>query len=334
MEDRSAHLKFPEGDEGFAAGQQAESAEPDRCFLGSEVSPENVTVAIPTLNEAEALGRVLDELLEEGYRNILVIDGYSDDGTPDVARARGVKVVFQHGAGKAGAVKTALEHVSTPYVLFMDGDYTYDPRDIKRLLLHAGGYDEVIGVRKASENIPLLHRLGNKIINFTFRLLLGANLSDVCSGMYLVRTETLRGFELEGRGYSVEVELAAYVSSNGRVTEVPIGYRKRLGRSKLNSFRDGLSILASIIKLAWTYNPVFLAALAASLLLIPGILITGWALYVRYVEGVWPTGSAWLGMILLMIGLQGLILAVFALLIKSMEKRILRLLRDMQNNRR
>ena len=74
-----------------------------------------------------------------------------------------------------------LEYVDTPYMLVMDGDYTYDPKDIKHMLLHAANYDEIIGVRSGSENIGWLHRLGNKLINFTFNLLLSARLSYVCS---------------------------------------------------------------------------------------------------------------------------------------------------------
>ncbi|MEM0041604.1 MAG: glycosyltransferase family 2 protein, partial [Candidatus Korarchaeum sp.] len=109
------------------------------------ISKEQVTVVLPTLNEESAIGRVIDELLQEGYNNILVVDGYSTDKTVEIARGKGVKVIFQKGRGKAGAIRTAIEVVNTPYILFMDADYTYDPRDIGRLLRYAG-YDEVIGM--------------------------------------------------------------------------------------------------------------------------------------------------------------------------------------------
>jgi len=65
----------------------------------------------------------------------------------------------------------------------MDGDHTYNPKDIKKMLLHANKYDEIIGRRTNIENIPILPKLGNKIINSTFNLLLGTSLKDVCSGM-------------------------------------------------------------------------------------------------------------------------------------------------------
>ncbi|MEM1914607.1 MAG: glycosyltransferase [Candidatus Nezhaarchaeales archaeon] len=163
------------------------------CEEVVDASPNLVTVVIPTLNEAEAVGKVIDELKSEGFTNILVVDGYSNDGTPQIAMERGAKVIFQHGGGKAGALRTAVEHVRTQYMLVMDGDYTYNPKDIKRLLAHAARYDEVIGARDP-KNISWLHRIGNKAINFLFRLLLGANLTDVCSGMYLLRTEAVKHY--------------------------------------------------------------------------------------------------------------------------------------------
>ncbi len=91
---------------------------------------DKITVVIPTLNEREAIGRVIEEVKKNDYTKIMVVDGYSTDKTAEIAHSSGAKVVFQHGVGKAGAVKTAIELVDTPYMVFIDGDYTYDPRDI------------------------------------------------------------------------------------------------------------------------------------------------------------------------------------------------------------
>ncbi|MFQ5951753.1 MAG: glycosyltransferase family 2 protein, partial [Candidatus Geothermarchaeales archaeon] len=60
-------------------------------------------MVIPTLNEGEAIGHVLDELLAEGYPNVLVVDGYSTDDTVAVTRERGIPVVHQNGNGKGDA---------------------------------------------------------------------------------------------------------------------------------------------------------------------------------------------------------------------------------------
>ena len=76
-----------------------------------------VTVVVPTLNETEAIGKVIDEIRECGFKKILVVDGYSTDDTVKIAKEKGVKVVFQYGEGKAGAIRTAIDLVDTPYML-------------------------------------------------------------------------------------------------------------------------------------------------------------------------------------------------------------------------
>ena len=296
----------------------------------TSASPDDLTVVIPTLNEREAIGLVLDELRQEGYKNLLVVDGYSTDGTPDIAREKGALVIFQHGAGKAGAIKTALEHVKTPYMLVMDGDYTYDPKDIKRLLAHAPNYDEVIGARAGRHNMGRLHRLGNWVINRVFNALFGTGLSDVCSGMYLVRTEALKGVELGSRGFGVEVEIAAHMCTYGRVTEVPISYRPRIGSKKLRSFRDGIAILATIFSLARAYNPMLLFSSLAAALAVPGALLTLWQLYLRYAYGTWSLGTAWLGLVLLVVGLQGFTAATISIMLRRVERRMLQAIRRVE----
>jgi len=124
-----------------------------------------------------------------GYSRILVVDGYSTDRTVEIAKLRGVQVVGQHGKGKTGAVLVARDIVDTQYFLLMDGDYSYDPRDIDRFVVHAAKYDHIIGFRpRGSPNISVTHRLGNWVLTSTFNILMGSNIPDVACGMYLMRT--------------------------------------------------------------------------------------------------------------------------------------------------
>jgi len=289
------------------------------------VSRDEVTVVLPVLNEEKAIGSVIDELRDAGFEKILVVDGYSTDSTVKIALARGVKVVSQHGSGKGGAVKTGIELVETPYLVVMDGDHTYDPKDIVKLLTHAENYDLVIGARINRENIPLLHRLGNWIICLVFGVLMGKPLSDVCSGMYLLKTSAARTLQLESRGFNVEVEIAGQCHGNGTVTEVPVTYRKRVGKGKLSTWTTGLLILRSILTLSWTYNPVFMLSSIASLLAVPGAVLLLWELALRYAygSGAWSEGRVWLGLFLLVTGLNAFTLAVLSLLLRRIERRII-----------
>jgi predicted transcriptional regulator len=283
---------------------------------------EKVTVVIPTLNEAEAIGEVIREVKTEGYERILVLDGYSTDRTPHIADASGAKVVYQHGSGKAGAVKTAIERVETPYILFMDGDCTYDPKDIWRLLNHNERYSHVIGARDR-RHIPRLHRLGNWAISEVFSLLFAVRATDVCSGMYLLETEEARNYRLEDAGFIAEIELAAQSASTESLAEVPISYRPRVGRRKLSTWRHGLAILSAAFRLARRYNPILLYSGLAGFSIIPAALVLGWVAFELLTRDVWHLGWALVGIMLLLVAAQAFTLASVSILTKHTEKRLI-----------
>ncbi len=293
----------------------------EKCLL------RKVTVVIPTLNEGKAIGKVIEEVIGEGVprENILVVDGGSTDGTVEKAKEKGVGVVLQEGRGKADAIRTALKHVRTEYVLVMDGDYTYPAKHIPQLIGKAcdDGLDEVIGFRaKGRGNIPLINRFGNWVLMKIFNLLFGTKLRDVLSGMYVVRKGALEDALFETKGFSVEVELAAHIAStSGKIGEVPIEYRRRIGRSKL-SIIDGLKIGLDIVLLAWRYYPVFFIFAIGALLLIPGLVLGGWVAYHYFFTGVKYYVKGLVAIALTLAGFQSLLLAVLSLYLKRWEQRL------------
>jgi hypothetical protein len=113
-------------------GQRFRRLQPERFVV-----PKQVSIVIPTLNEKEGIGKVIDDPKREGFERILVVDGYSDVGTAVIAESRGPIVIHQHGPGKARALSTAIEAVDTPYLLVMDGDDFYNAADAMRFLEHA-----------------------------------------------------------------------------------------------------------------------------------------------------------------------------------------------------
>ncbi|MEM0109712.1 glycosyltransferase family 2 protein [Desulfurococcus sp.] len=287
----------------------------------------DVTVLIPTLNEAAAIGRVIDEVLEVGVPagNILVVDGGSNDGTVNIARSRGVRVVLQEGRGKAMAVKTGLKHVETRFVVVMDGDYTYPAKYIPVLVSRLGGgeCDLVIGVRllgKGSQK-PLF-RLGNRAITFVFNTLFGAGLRDVLSGMYAAESGKLRQVGYEMHGFSVESEIAAHFASTGTVCEELIEYRPRLDpRSKKLRVPHGFKIAWDIVRLTWRYNPAFFIFGLGALLLIPGLALGAYVAYHYFYTGINYYVKGLVAIMLTLAGFQSLIAAILALYLKRAEKR-------------
>jgi dolichol-phosphate hexosyltransferase len=298
---------------------------PDRL-----VTPKDVSVVIPTLNEKEGIGKVIDELKAVGFERILVVDGYSDDGTTGIAESKGAETIHQHGPGKAGALITAIDAVVTPYLLVMDGDDTYKATDALRLLEHAGDFDEVIGARrKGKGNIPFINRIGNWMISKTFKLFFDLPITDVLSGMYLLRTETAKQIGITSTSFDVEVDIAASLASTGRITEVPITYGDRLGTQKLKA-RDGGRIISTLFWMAYYYNSVLLYAGMVSLAAIPGAAILSWALYEKLVTNIWHGGYALVGVLLILFAAQGLGAGIGSLQTKRSENRILRELRQVR----
>jgi dolichol-phosphate mannosyltransferase len=117
--------------------------------------------------------------------------------------------------------------------------------------------------------MSFLHRYGNKIITKLFNNLMGTSLSDLCSGMYVVRTKALQSIDLSSTGFDVEAEIAAQIASLGRITEVPINYRSRLGKQKLSTWRHGYKIVKSIFRLGKLYNPSTFYSILSKSIMIP-----------------------------------------------------------------
>jgi dolichol-phosphate hexosyltransferase len=302
------------------------------------ISKEDLTIVLPALNEEEAVLKVLEELATNGFHKVLLVDGYSTDRTLEMLKEYSIPVIQQHGRGKTGAIKTALEHVTTPYVLIMDCDYTYSAADIERFLPHAKNYDLIIGARKPIAStkkgrraLTQSHRIGNKLITKTFNFFFGTRISDVLSGMYLIKTDTARRLQLESTDFTVEVEIAAQAALFGNVTEVPIQYRERIGKQKLSTWRDGPKILSACLMLARSYNPAFLLSLVAGLTALPGIAMLGYSLVEYLTRGSVLFGWTLGGTLLLLFGSQALAAGTISVLMKRSEHRVLNALAHFAN---
>jgi dolichol-phosphate mannosyltransferase len=292
----------------------------------SSISRQDVTIVLPTLNEAVAIGSLIDEIHANGYYKILVVDGFSNDGTCSIAQAHGATVAGQHGKGKSGAILVARDIVDTPFFLIMDGDSTYDPSDIDRFVAYANAYDEIIGFRpKQSPNISRTHRFGNWILTHTFNLFMGSNVPDVACGMYLMRTDKIKTFELTRLGFEIDQEIAVQMLTDGKVTYVPINYRARKGAVKAPTWRQGFRALFAIINLGRLYSPSLLFSLLASLALIPAVALIGYAIMLYLFFDEYHGGYILASLVLFTLGSQGLTVATIASITQRLERKVNRL---------
>ncbi len=229
--------------------------------MSREFTKDDVCIVIPTLNEEASIGEVIEGFLKQGFHNILVIDGNSVDKTREIAERMGAKVVIQKGKGKGRAIKEAFEIIDYPIAVLIDGDGTYLPEEVHLLLqpIKEDLADHVVGNRLENFEkgaFTKLNLIGNKIINFMFRIAYGVDLRDILSGYRALTKELYKSVELEKSGFEVETELTVETISKGfRIIEVPITYKKRGGKTKLNPIKDGMKIAIAIYDLLKKYSP-------------------------------------------------------------------------------
>ncbi len=221
----------------------------------------DVTIVIPTLNEEKGIGSVIEGFKKLGYNDILVIDGGSKDRTREIAEEKGARVVIQSGKGKGQAVAEAFELVDSDVVVLIDGDGSYLPEEVEKLLepIRRGVADHVVGNRFAnyeSGAFTKMNLLGNKILNFFFRLAYGIELHDILSGYRALIKDVYKNIDLKMPGFEIETELTVETIAKGfRIMEVPITYRKREGETKLHPIKDGFKIGKAIYDLLSRYSP-------------------------------------------------------------------------------
>ena len=213
---------------------------------------------VAALNEEHGIGPTLIDFLNEGVtRRIIVVDGYSQDRTVEIAKNLGAEIAFQDGMGKGNAIAKALERLdsSVKYIVLTDGDYTYPAEYVPEMIEILEKYPNVgmvcgnrFGVHIDPKAVKGSFYFGNKLLAFAHSFLNGVSLKDPLTGLRVIRAELLRGYSLKSQGFDIEVELNLHVLRRGYSTvEVPIKYRKRLGEKKLKA-RHGATILKRILQ--------------------------------------------------------------------------------------
>jgi len=232
---------------------------PASAYNAARMDKNKVSIILPALNEAETIGRVIDEiptqaLKQAGYSiEVLVVDNSSTDQTAQIAQEKGARVITEPRRGKGRAVRTAFEQVRADFVFMLDSDYTYPATYIPDMLkLLNQGYSVVIGSRLKGQReknaISRLNIIGNHLLTLMANTLYRTRISDLCTGYWGFRGEVIPGLNLSAEGFNLEAELFSQVAKKGyRIGEVPINYRCRSSTSKLHSIKAGLSIGRTLI---------------------------------------------------------------------------------------
>jgi len=229
-----------------------------------------VDAVIPALNEEASIGTVLRSLPPGLIRRVVVCDNGSSDGTIEAAEAAGAFVVREARRGYGAACLKALEAVAADppdAVLFLDADLSDDPAQAADVVapLAAGTADLVIGsrslgVREAGALTPQA-RFGNWLATRLLEHFYGVRWTDL-GPFRAIRWDAYVSLRMQDPDFGWTVEMQVKAARAGlRGVEVPVRYRRRIGRSKISgtlsgSVRAGAKILGTIASDLLRHGPV------------------------------------------------------------------------------
>ena len=225
-------------------------------------SPRKITLIIPAWNEAPSIGGVLDQLPGGLFHEVLVVDNGSTDGTGEIAKAHGAKVVREEQLGYGSACLAGIANGSpdSEVIMFLDADGSQDSPEAPRLLepILADQADLVIGARRGPHvekgSLTLQQRWGNTLATWLIGRLYGFRYTDL-GPFRAIRRSSLQALHMRDRTFGWTVEMQVKALQNGlRVREVPVNCRVRIGSSKIsgnlkNSVLAGTKILWKIFQL-------------------------------------------------------------------------------------
>lgn len=206
---------------------------------------------IPAFNEEKRIREVIRRAAAHAEKIVVVDDG-SSDGTFRAASMEGV-VVLRHvvNLGKGAALRTGCDYAAgmgAKTIVAIDADGQHNPKDIPRFMEELGkGNDMVFGYRQGLDKMPWIFRLGNSIINRTFRLLFGVRLRDTQGGYRAFTAEAYRKVRWNASDYSMESEMIAKLGKKRmKYSEIPIPtvYHDKY---KGTTIKDGIKIILNMI---------------------------------------------------------------------------------------
>jgi dolichol-phosphate mannosyltransferase len=294
-------------------------------------------VVIPTMNEAHTLEDVLDRissaLHDEPYEwSTLVVDGRSEDGTFEIAKRKASMAIYQKKKGYGDALRTGFLYarrvLNADLLVMIDGDGTYDPKDIPKLLkpILDDESDMVVGDRLQAMDegaMTFTNKAGNKFLSWIVRVSLDSDVRDSQCGLRAFRADLVESMDLSTEGMPFATELLVEAQFAGaRISEVPVSYGVRKGRTKLSPMRDGFKIFGTVIRLVRDTRPL---AFFGFLGLIMGLigLFFGLGVIVEYIKTgtVSRVPTAILAALMLLASFQFITLGLVADMIRRLRKR-------------
>lgn len=240
-----------------------------------------IAVLLPCYNEEVAIGQLVTALKQTLPRvPIYVYDNNSTDRTSEIATAAGAIVKFEPQKGKGNVVRRMFADIDADIYLMMDGDMTYDVSRANELIakLQSETLDMVVGRRITDDPNAYRagHRWGNNALTGTLKMIFGQRFEDILSGYRVFSRRFVKSFPTLSKGFEIETEMSIHALELGLpVAEVDTDYfaRPEGSFSKLNTYRDGVRILWTIMNLFRTEKPLIFFSIVSLLLSILSLIV-------------------------------------------------------------
>jgi glycosyltransferase involved in cell wall biosynthesis len=223
-----------------------------------------IAVLVPCFNEEAAIATVVRDFraaLPEAA--VYVYDNNSTDRTAEVAHAAGAHVRHESRQGKGNVVRRMFADIDAEIYILVDGDATYDAPSAPTMIsvLIEKHCDMVVAARieQADEAYRRGHRTGNRLLTSFVAKVFGTHFSDMLSGYRVFSRRFVKSFPVLSGGFEIETELTVHaLELDLPVAEVKTPYyaRPKGSASKLNTWRDGLRILWTIVRLYRSERPL------------------------------------------------------------------------------
>lgn len=248
---------------------------------------EKVALIIPCFNEEKTIEKVvMDFITELPELEIYVYNNNSTDNTYNILNNKKLPIIVRNefNQGKGNVVRRMFREVNADIYVMVDGDDTYSAKDIKKLIepIKNGTADMVVGDRITSgaykkENKRRFHEFGNNLVKKMINTLFKSNLQDVMSGYRAFNKVFVKNVPILSSGFEVETEMTlTALDRKFIIKEVPVDYKDRKDGSvsKLNTFKDGINVLKTILEMYKNYKPKSFFRIIAVILLVLGLIIT------------------------------------------------------------
>jgi glycosyltransferase involved in cell wall biosynthesis len=241
----------------------------------------DISVVLPCRNERETVGICIDKinsvLKNSGRTYEIIVSDSSVDGSDEIARRMGVKVVKHDKIGYGRAYLEGMGVAKGKYIIMGDADDTYNFREVLGFVEWLDrGADLVLGSRFKGMiedgAMPWLHKhIGNPFLSNILNMFFGMNISDTQSGFRAIKKVALDRLNLRMEGMEFASEMLIKAKRERlKIKEIPIHYYPRVGESKLDSFNDGWKHLRFML----LYSPNYLFFIPGLFLFVLGMLVS------------------------------------------------------------